>query len=466
MTRRIALARVTIETRSPLSIGSGATDHAADIVLVRDANDLPALPGAALAGVMRSVYAARHGRDSAEAEFGIDPALPRTGPVPDLRPSRVAVSWGHVCDTKGLPRDGLIFEAVTDPLLKELMASQPLQRDHVRIGPLGTAEDGGKFDRGAVPAGVSFRFHIERPLDDDEDVEVVDRLVATLADPRLRLGGATRRGYGEIRPAAVRVAIADLATRSGLDELKAFRSSLASDLPASFQIRSVPEGEAGLSCELVLQPCDFWRVGGGEDASSPQRGDNAPDGTPYRERRFENGKAKLALTVPASGIKGALRHRTAFHFRRLTGNFAKPNDKSSVQEPVEIAELFGAANGVSEARAGRLVLSDGIVEGPEATKIVQHNSIDRYTGGTRDQILFSEEVLFRQNIRLRITILDDPTPTAAAVPETVRQAFGLALSDLLQGRLAIGAGSAKGYGYCTGNLGDPRFEAWLGRCEP
>src|SRR5262245_48715010 len=65
------LVRVTIEVVSPLSLGSGDTvriewplpggdetgkDRVPEIALVRDANELPTVPGSTLKGVLRRIF--------------------------------------------------------------------------------------------------------------------------------------------------------------------------------------------------------------------------------------------------------------------------------------------------------------------------------------------------------------------------------------------------------------------------
>ncbi|NOU05581.1 MAG: hypothetical protein HOO99_05295 [Hyphomicrobiaceae bacterium] len=67
----LQIARVTVEARTPLSLASGSYDARFDTLLVRDANDLPALPGTSIAGVLRRVFESRFGAERTTSLFGL-----------------------------------------------------------------------------------------------------------------------------------------------------------------------------------------------------------------------------------------------------------------------------------------------------------------------------------------------------------------------------------------------------------
>ncbi len=72
-----------------------------------------------------------------------------------------------------------------------------------------------------------------------------------------------------------------------------------------------------------------------------------------------------------------------------------------------------------------------------------HNGIDRFTGGVRQHVLYGEEVLSCP-FNLKITLLPGPVSAEA------KKALAMTLDDLVEGRLALGAGSSRGHGYFTG----------------
>lgn len=153
------LARFVLEARTPLSIGSGSPDGVFDTALVRDANDLPAIPGSSLAGVLRHLYRSDQGEAAANALFGYQaPGKHEKNGAP----SRLDVAWCCILDAEGTPVEGLALppnrDLPRDPLLAPLMAERdaPLTRNRVRIGPRGAAADTGKFDRAVLPAGYRF----------------------------------------------------------------------------------------------------------------------------------------------------------------------------------------------------------------------------------------------------------------------------------------------------------------------
>ena len=169
------------------------------------------------------------------------------------------------------------------------------------------------------------------------------------------------------------------------------------------------------------------------------------------------------LLMPASGIKGALRHRFAFHYRRLSEVWAEPNLNMAPLGPCDGEKaLFGsAANNRPEAtdesaedvedesHSGRLVIDDLFLDLPERASALAHNGIDRFTGGVRKHVLYTEQVV-HQGFKLAIR-LDDGTHPNLDDPH-VLPAFEATLTDLAQGRLALGAGGARGWGCFEGHI--------------
>ena len=97
-------------------------------------------------------------------------------------------------------------------------------------------------------------------------------------------------------------------------------------------------------------------------------------------------------------------------------------------------------------KRGRVIIDDiliplkkGHVDGVQT---LAHNSVDRFTGGVRDKVLFSERMIFRGDIDLTIHIESSVTPVAAVA----ERALEMALEDLCAGRLPIGAAGGRGHG--------------------
>lgn len=280
-----------------------------------------------------------------------------------------------------------------------------------------------------------------------------------------------------------------LAMRTGQHELR--------DAGAIHSDRGGPDlREKDVDAASVREPWIDWSGGTGV-WREPRR---VPDPSGPTDRRA---RASLSVSVAGSAIKGPLAHRTLFHWNRLQAGEPRMLDPASVPErdpaelraavariaatrlgdasggdiamrwdvrPAELEELLGsakerddrsaAAGRTSPAgRAARLIVEDTTVEaGPDDVVALDHNSLDRFTGGVRNRLLYSEEAIMGGAIEVTITVLprlDDEgrTRPTDAWPEPVRRAFCHALRDLCEGRLALGA---KSLGFGTA-LGAPAF---------
>lgn len=445
------LARVTIETRAPLSLGAGRGDGVFDVSVARDANNLPYLPATSLAGVLRALWRDHYGHDPVEI-FG----------AADNRASRLAISSGHIHDGNDVPVDGLVHERARlsgDPLLGPLLTDDLPHRDHVALDRRGSARAHSKFDRTFVPVGHRFTFDLafESGCGDAADADW-RRLLALLGSPAFRLGGATRNAYGAFRVHHVRAGEFDLRTQAGRAAYAATPARL--DQPANallpVDLPALAAGSGWQAIVLALQPEDFWRAGNGGHAFS--RRDKLADALPYSERRVEwnGGRGSLAaephIVLPGSAIKGALAHRLAYHHRRLAGSFVDPAAPPDDTPDQAAKALFGYVDECGDGRAGRVLIDDLRLSAAAARiAVIQHNSLDRFTGGVRRGILFSEEVVGGAPFKLRLHVRDDALGELAEDErQRVRRALRATLLDLCRGRLALGAAQAKGHGYFSG----------------
>lgn len=451
----VRLARVTLETVAPLSIASGRNDGIFDTHLVRDANGLPLLPGTALAGVLRHHVVDRLGEGAADRLFGHHGRGAEEGHT-----SRVSVTHGHLHDQDNRPVDGLC--AGLSSWLAPLADALPPKRDHVRLNRRGSVDGAGKFDRAFLPAGHRFSFDLALQSGTDESAEW-EALLGALASATFRLGGGTRAGYGAVGVHAIRALTADLRTAEGLAVFAAWPARLDAPLPPAAKPIEPPadSGHCG-ALQLVLTPEAGFRIGQ-PGATALSRDSKPADAVPYTERRivWRDGKAgegARQIVIPASSVKGALRHRTAFHHARLTGRFidrnARLDDHASADDG--LAPLFGDASDTSDGIAGQagcLWFDDAVLgDGTWKTATQMHVSIDRFTGGARAGRLFKEEQVHTtqpDTVKLRIAL--DRRRLRDAAPE-MRHALRLAFEDLAEGRLALGAASSRGHGFFTGRI--------------
>lgn len=456
---RFEVARVTIQLTSPLHIGTGEGDALRDALGVADANGLPAIPGTSLAGILRHALAGGTNPDTYKRccqAFGYQEHA-------SGQSSRVEVSWAqtHGAANRPVPFHG----AAHDDVLSFLRAG--VTRDHVRINSHGVADGRGKFDETVVATGARFTF--ELVVRDDAGVSASE-LIDLLACRHLRLGGRTRRGLGafDVQNAWVR----------SFDLSKAGDRRAWGDWPRAIE-RQQPEPSKFLPYKpkptvsadvlegsLRVEPLDYWIVGGGV-ANLPEHGrevrgqTKVHDMVPLTERRIEwteqGGRVSAWRHIaPGSGIKGALRHRTGFHARRINKQWIGTGNSD---EPAEVRALFGEIKSADQGIPGRVFVDDYWAPAGAATGALDHVSIDRFSGGPIDGALFSEAPLWRGVIDIPIVVdLRGLEACGPDLAERARRALRCALDDLCEGRLAVGAGANRGHGYMQkiGNGADIR----------
>lgn len=488
------IARITLETATPLSIATGQANGVFDTSLVVDANGLPAIPGSSLAGVLRHLYQDEYGETESNTLFGYQDR--KKGD--DSQPSRLNVSWGCIQDSKGQALQGLELDEKAqndlkkDPILSvaQKLAYMPVTRDRVRIGHKGAASHQGKFDRAVLPAG--YRFTVELSLWGEKANDAQwEQVLDLLAHPLFRLGGSTRAGLGKLQVIEIQQCIVDLQQKTGRTTFTEIKRDLNDR--SGFSLRQLPEwnGENKVvAATITLTPNSYWRIGQGDNPQLkiPGKKLNDPPKTadllPKLEQRISwkaSGQAEGAaetLLIPAASVKGALSHRIAFHANRFAKlwaeDFLQPdeNDKQQDFDKSEhceaVRQLFGFTNDDTrkgddqKGQAGCVFIDDAYRElSTDKLQIIMHNSIDRFSGSVRDHMLFSEEMVWGEGVDLQLTIKTQGYD-GNAISDDAKKALNLALNDLCQGRLALGAGVSKGHGFFTGTVEWSDGGKWIG----
>ena len=462
------IARIVLEADTPLSISTGSPDNVFDTALVRDANDLPAIPGTALAGVLRHLWHDIHGKISADALFGH-----QTGQ--QARRSRLTVSWGALLDSTGQPVEGLLIgerqARLNDPLYAAARAQidEPVFRNRVRLTHKGGAAETGKFDRSVLPAGNRFALELRLWSEDIHD-PAWHQLLNLFAHPGLRLGGATRAGLGRMRCQAVAQRSFDLRAPADRDDFVALDRGLIDTRGLqSFQPQINDTG--WLTATLRLTANGLWRIGQGSQPLDDAT-EKPADLLPVVEERvtWVNGRGERTpamILLPGSSLKGALAHRMIFHARRLTGDWnVSDSDKADALPPAVTALLGEVKDKAREGReaggqAGALFIDDASLPVADTTVTrLMHNAIDRFTGGVRAHMLFEEESLFGGELAVELAL--DTQRLEGENAATARRALRAALEDLCQGRLALGSRTTAGNGFFSGRLDGPLAD-WLER---
>lgn len=439
------LARIILETETPLVIGSGNKDIKTDSVVAKDINELPYIPATTLAGLIR------HSLPEELQEYWMGFQKKKDG-----EGSRIMLSEGKILSADGNPIDGLNLD---EDAVTRLCHELPI-RQHVRINQQGTAVKNGKFDEEIVPKGVRFCFEIELMAEKDKP-GIMDTILSIIQSDGFRIGSGSRSGFGKIEVVGILRRDLDLCVPN---ELELYLGKSASLAKAWEGYRLYTPSETKVSdyilYTLELRPVDFMFFGSGF-------GDERSDMTFVREPviTWEKGKATIVeqervILIPASSVKGALAHRTAYHYNRLEEVFADKKtaeelEKNTGKENKAVKTLFGSEGdrkGKNKQR-GNILFSDIIEKqkAPLEKKVLNHVKIDRFTGGAVDGALFSEEVLyapgktFNLELMLRKTAVDEKDGK-------IVKAFEAALTDLCKGYLPLGGGVNRGNGTFKGKL--------------
>jgi CRISPR/Cas system CSM-associated protein Csm3 (group 7 of RAMP superfamily) len=458
--QHIQIARITIETRSPLSIGSGETDVFLDMPVALDANGLPYLPGTSIAGVLRSAIGEMAIADTNEIEqvFGFQNG--NEGQVSLLR-----FGSGHLLGEKGqvaeglLPRPGGLFN---DPFFNEIRVNGMETRDRVRINHRGTALHQGKFDISLLVPGVRFVFDIK--YFGEANDAMWNALLDLLHSGWIRFGRNTRNGYGTFEVVQLQTAQFDLSQPDDLKAYAGWSGKYNDPLPKATDTKRKVINNSFINYEVKLQPDDFFLFSSGKKGAE----DHAPDMAPLTGMRvvWENGAPKFkdgSIIIPATSVKGALAHRTLFHYHKAKGVYAGKNyvTEDPDQRRFDIAPLFGIAAGAVEEDekekgikkngwAGAAFFSDVYLETRKKQHLeVAHVSLDRLTQGNIQGALFQEQVVDlreeQQVLTFNISVKTKDS-TGEVIPEDVMTAFHAALHDLTNGLLPLGGGVNRGHG--------------------
>lgn len=440
------LARVVFEAITPLSVGTGEKSIVTDATVLCDVNGLPYIPGTSLAGIIRHMLENKD--EYVHKLFGFQEKENEDG-----EGSRILFSEARMIGADGKVVDGLMSESHRNKYQSFYSEFEQLPiRQHVRINERGTNDDGGKFDGQVVYKGTRFCFEIEI-LSQEEDTDNFEKTLQTLEQQSFRIGGGTRKGFGKIRVVSCKKAALDLRNS---DDLSAYltKSSNLSEEWSRYTDANLSEGkqsENWTQYELCLKPDDFFLFGSG-------LGDKDADILPAKEAVITWGKETPQLPsfhenymlIPATSVKGAISHRVAYHYNRLTGVFAGENDLAEKETNRAVRSLFGSAGkDEEEITRGRVIFSDVLKKADLPEKLLNHVSIDRFTGGAIDGALFSEKTVYGKGKEFTFNLLVE---NENSLDGNVKKALLCALHDICTGMLPLGGGVNRGNGVFSGSI--------------
>lgn len=421
---RKIVSRIVVEGElvllTPAHLGGGEADEPVDMPLLVDPLDgcTPLLSGASLAGALRSYLREREHGYRREA-------TPTSASV---------LLFGAEKDTE---KEGEQSPLVVDDALGRSLAWEV--RAGVALDPCSrTAKEGHLFDLALWPAGTVFPLRFELCLREGDDAgrlkQALVTALAALDEGEITLGARKSRGYGQVCVRAWRIKEYDLTKPEGLlDWIKNGHKPLdeawaVEDLKSALGVESLLEDRRSfftLRATFALEGSLLIR--------SPGGGEGGPDCVHLHALQADGVRKPV---LPGTSLAGALRARAAKILFTL-------GEEERGRKMVE--EIFGGERGQNGLSASRLVIRETVVENARTDLVQSRVSIDRFTGGAREGLLFSAQPLFAQSdtqITVDLRLLN---PRECEMGLLLLILKDLWMGDLpLGGEIGIGRGRLKG----------------------
>ena len=413
------IAHITFEAKTALKIGSKNADFLQDSPIQKDWNQLPMILGTSLAGVLRKEF----NEKIADEFFG-------TGD----KGSKTIISNALLLNEKKEVNESLLLDSDKSEFLQKFVVL-PI-REHNAISDKGVTKSTGKYDEEVVFKGTQFKFRIEMLNENEDDKNNFFKLLDLLFLNTFRIGAGSSKGLGQIK--VIEITYDEFETTS--DKYTNFSSSLNEKLSQSYEIKNFDD-EKYIKYELNLTPDDFFMFGSGF-------GDDEAHMTPVVEKVIDYDKYDLSddkILIPASSVKGAISHRTTYYYNLLNNKFIGNGGNADIVE-----SIFGAKkDNNKDSSKGNILISD-IYLNETSTKVFDHVSIDRFTGGAIDSALFQEKTIAsKETFTLEILINKDKVKENDE-SKVALEAFEKALKDITTGMLSLGGATTKGHGVFTG----------------
>ncbi|MEM6767954.1 MAG: RAMP superfamily CRISPR-associated protein [Bacteroidota bacterium] len=340
------IARYLIETQTPLGVGAGTTGLENERMVALDANGLPYIPGTGITGVLRHMLeASLKDEETINKLFGYQSDKENDG-----QGSLLTVSPACLVDLEGSKViEGIIPQEDADRLKQTFQLL--LERDHVRINDRGVAVKYGKFAEKLVFKGTRFVFEIGLS-GVEEDEHFFQALMKAIESKSFRLGAGTRNGFGAFCIENRKSRMYDLRQSADFDAYLAKTSSLNDHFAGAEEKTSFEDDlnddlkKNWTTYKLNLTPEKYFIFGSGDLEYNYDEA-NWLDNFSKKEKiiEWEEGKGELSYEpyhiIPGTSVKGALAHRTAYHYNRLTKTTVKftlnQNEKPNLSFDIEKA---------------------------------------------------------------------------------------------------------------------------------
>lgn len=402
--KHIHIAKLVIETTSPMAINSGQRETGFDAELARDASGLPTIPATAIAGVWSHIIESI--TCEKEDELAAEQLKERWFGNTD-QSSSLTINNGRVHNSNNQPVSVLLTpeEISNDTLLTLLANPAPLHRERVSLNDRGVAKDTGKFDQVLLPTGTRFSITLrfdDRPRKDNEQLteEGFNKLLEAWFDPRFAFGSSTRNGLGKIKIIAGSISTINLENNiEASAEIKEALENQPKTLNSEFENKQQAKQQAKLLANLPLQALDNWRCGTGSerlvDAGKPDRQNNVKvatlQATPTKPAEKEivskkggkghKGKKGSKHTSSAKAVSVSARTATISHSSIASNSsqtdFGKPDEVGNIHS-LSYSEKVIEWNGITAGSQATLSKPKAILCGSSIKGILAHRIAFHY----------------------------------------------------------------------------------------
>ena len=388
--------RLSMHLISSLSVGSGSDENTDHDVIV-DPEGRPFIPATAIAGVLRNSM----DENSASELFG------------DIKSESKEKKEDHI----------IIYDARTAANVSNIYITN---RDSVALeSKVGIKK--AKFDMQAVEPGVVLTSYIE--LLDENQAEKLETALARIACGELRFGSKTTRGYGRV---GLTVKKKTINTFDEYAEFAIYNEGKWNKADKDI-VTIIDENNPTVCSSDKVKIVLSLECRGGISIREYSTDVNRPD---YEMLSLHDDKgSKNIPVIPGTSWAGAFRERYA----ALIGEKDKVNALfGCMYTKKEIEKAAEKGITLPSAVKSGITFSETVLNGG-SYKISTRNSIDRFSGSTKDGALYTERTYYNGKTELTITVPKD-------LSKDEKFALIAVIADLHNGFLAVGGLTSIGRG--------------------
>lgn len=402
MVKNIAYKRyykIEFKLASALSVG-GNSSYATDKDIIYNGKGIPYIPATSLAGIYRGFFDEK----TANKYFG-------NKNVNNITESKIYVYDAEMKNDK----------------------YNVSKRDCVGLDKWKTSIKGAKFDFEIIEPGAEFVTYIEQDVWENkvDDEVIIDENVSDLIadmwfENKIRIGGKTTRGLGAVKDVTVKM------------KSFSFKSADEKNEWLDFDVFDDNAWNGAIIWNSENDNTEHWsycakndtiKIKLDMDLISPitvRKYTTEVSEADYMQLTFKrygaNGEENVPV-IPGTSWAGTFRHHIV--------------DRLKMCSNEAVNKAFGYCDKASSKKSS-IIFSESIIEGGKS-KLVSRNSIDRFTGGTVENALFTEIVHYGGKTLLEIEI-------SKACGEDFFKAIAVTIVDINEGFVAVGGETSIGHG--------------------